>query len=155
MRRIAVCCTAAVLAACSPAKEQPAAAPPAAPAAPAAPAPLTRGDVAGKWIMTTMPADKDTVILTFEMVATASDSGWTVTFPKRKPEAVRVVAVAGDSVVTEAGPYESALRKGVKVWTHSTYRLKDGKLVGIAIAHYAVKTADSVRTLRSEGTRAP
>ena len=53
----------------------------------------------------------------------------------------------------DAGPYESVLRKGVKVTTHSVFRLQDGKLVGTTVAHYAIKGADSVRNLRSEGTR--
>ena len=68
---------------------------------------------------------------------------------------MRVVAVAGDSIVTEAGPFESVLRKGVKVSTNSVLRLQNGKLVGTTIAHYATSGADSVRNLRIEGTRAP
>ena len=35
---------------------------------------------------------------------------------------MRVVAVAGDSIMTEAGPYPSALRKGDKVTTRSVMR---------------------------------
>jgi len=65
----------------------------------------------------------------------------------------RIVDLAGDSIVADAGPYESALRKGVKVTTHSVFRLQDGKLVGTTVAHYATKGADSVLNLRSEGTR--
>jgi hypothetical protein len=76
-------------------------------------------------------------------------------FPKRKPVPMHVVAVAGDSIVTEAGPFESVLRKGIKVTTNSVLRLQDGKLVGTTIAHYATSGADSVRNLRMEGTRAP
>jgi len=45
------------------------------------------------------------------------------------------------------------LRKGVKVTTHSVFRLQDGKLVGTTVARYTTKGADSVRNLRSEGTR--
>ena len=59
----------------------------------------------------------------------------------------------GDSIVADASPYESVLQKGVKVTTHSVFRLQDGKLVGTTVAHYATKGADSVRNLRSEGTR--
>jgi hypothetical protein len=33
--------------------------------------------------------------------------------------------------------------------------MKDGKLVGMTTAHYSVKTADSVRKLKTEGTRMP
>jgi hypothetical protein len=74
--------------------------------------------------------------------------------PKRKPIAVRIVSVAGDSVVAEAGPYESVLRKGVQVTTDNTLRLKDGKLVGKTIAHYKTTKPDSVLELQVEGTRA-
>jgi hypothetical protein len=89
------------------------------------------------------------------MVATADTSGWTMTGPKGKPVPVRVVAVAGDSIVTEAGPFESFIRKGVQVTTRTVSRLQDGKLVGTIEAHYATKSGDSVSTRRSEGTRAP
>jgi hypothetical protein len=67
---------------------------------------------------------------------------------------MHVVAVAGDSIVTKAGPFESVLRKGVKVTVQSVNRLQDGKLVGTTIAHYATSGPDSVRNLRFEGTRA-
>ncbi len=156
MRRLAPCCFVAALVACGKSKEQPAAdstamaAPE--PTAEAAPAPLALGDVAGKWTMRTMAADKDTTLVTYEMVAAADGSGWTFNFPKRKPVAVRVQA-SGDSLITEAGPYESALRKGVQVTTNGVLRMQDGKLVGTAVAHYATSGPDSVRQLRIEGTR--
>jgi hypothetical protein len=89
------------------------------------------------------------------MIATADNSGWSFNFPKRAPVPIRVLAVAGDSIVTEAGPYESVLRKGVQVTTYSTLRLQDGKLVGSTVARYATSGPDSVLHLRSEGTRAP
>jgi hypothetical protein len=34
-------------------------------------------------------------------------------------------------------------------------RLQDGKLVGTTIAHYATKGPDTLRNLRTEGTRKP
>ena len=87
-----------------------------------------------------------------EYTLDAGDAGWTLHFPKRPPVPTTPTA-DGDSIVADAGPYESALRKGVKVTTHSVFRLKDGKLVGTTVAHYATKGADSVLNLRSEGTR--
>jgi hypothetical protein len=78
-----------------------------------------------------------------------------MTLPGRKPVPVRVVAVAGDSIVTEAGPYESVLRKGVQVSTRNVSRLRDGKLVGRIEARYTAKGGDSVAYRSSEGTRAP
>ncbi len=124
-------------------------------AAPAAPAPIALADVAGKWTVTLKPESGDSTILTFEMVATGDTSGWAFNFPKRKPVPVRVVAVDGDSVVTEAGPFESLLRKGVQVTSRTVNRLQDGKLMGATTARYATSGPDSVAQFRFEGTRAP
>lgn len=158
MRCIALCCCAVVLAGCNKPKEQPPAAeaPAAAsatPAAPPAPAPIALADLAGKWNMRTMPENSDSTLISYEMVATGDTTGWVFHFPKRKPVPVHV-AVGGDSLVLNAGPYESVLRKGVQVTTHSVSRLQDGKLVGATTAHYKTSGPDSVRQLRVEGTRA-
>jgi hypothetical protein len=157
MRRTALCCCAVILVVgCNKPKEQPPAteAPAAAAETPAAPASLTLADLAGKWNMRTMPENSDSTLVSYEMVATGDTTGWVFHFAKRKPVPVRVVAVGGDSIVLEAGPYESVLRKGVQVTTHSVSRLQDGKLVGATTAHYAKSGPDSVRQLRVEGTRA-
>ena len=151
MRRLTLWCCVAVLVGCEKPKEQPAAdTTMAAAPEPAMPAPVSLADAAGKWTMRVMPADADTTLLTFELVA--DSTGWVFNFPNRKPVTVKAEA-SGDSILTEAGPYESVLRKGVQVTTTSVMRLVDGKLVGTTIAHYA-KGADSVRSLRVEGTRA-
>lgn len=156
MRRIALCCCAVVLVGCSKPKEEPAAEAPASePQTPAAPAPIALADVAGKWSARTTTESGDSTLVTYEMVASTDTSGWSLNFPKRKPVPVRVVAVDGDSIVTEAGPFESVLRKGIQVTTRSVYRLQDGKLVGTTTAHYATSSPDSVLNLRFEGTRAP
>jgi len=156
MRQIGLWCCIAVVG-CGKPKEQPAAdttaaAAPAAEPAPAAPAAISLADVAGKWNMRTMPADADTTLLTYELVAGPDASSWVFNFPKRKPVPVRVTT-SGDSIVTEAGPYESVLRKGIQVTTHSVIRLVDGKLVGVTAAHYKTSGADTLRMLRLEGTR--
>ena len=156
MRRLVLCCCAIALVACSKPKEEPAVeSTTAAPETPAAPAPIALTDIAGKWSVRTMAETGDSVLVSYELVASSDTSGWSLNFPKRKPVPMRVVAVGGDSIVTEAGPFDSALRKGVKVTTRSVNRLQDGKLVGTTVAHYATKGADSVRNLRFEGTRAP
>ena len=122
----------------------------------AAPAPIALADVAGKWTVRLMPENGDTTLAKYELVATGDTSGWVLNFPKRKPIPVRVLTVAGDSIVAEAGPFESILRKGVKVTvSRSVYRLQDGKLVGATTAHYAKSGPDSVANLRFEATRAP
>jgi hypothetical protein len=64
------------------------------------------------------------------------------------------VTVDGDSIMTEAGPYQSVRRKGVQVRTNSVMRLQGGTLVGTTTARYNVKTADSVLVLNTTGTRA-
>ena len=120
--------------------------------APAAPAPIALADVAGKWTIVVKPETGDSTLVTYELNATGDPTGWTLVMPGRKPVAVRVVEVAGDSIVTEAGPYPSMLRKGTNVTTHTVSRLKDGKLVGTGTAHYS-KGADSVMHVRTEGTR--
>ena len=156
MRRFTAVLAIAALSACQKAEkpaEQPAAAPAPAPA-PAMPAPINLADVAGKWTVKTMPMDKDTVIVTYTLMATADTNGWTVTFPGRKPIAMKVSA-SGDSVMTWVGPYESMLRKGKMVTTNGAFHIVGGKLVGHQMAHYAVKTADSVLALRSEGEKTP
>lgn len=126
-----------------------------APATPAAPAPIALADVAGKWAVRVTPEGGDSAVLNFEMIATGDTSGWMFNFPKRKPVPVRVLAVDGDSIVTQAGPFESMLRKGVQVTSTTVNRLQDGKLVGMTTARYATKGPDSVAQLRFEGTRAP
>lgn len=117
-------------------------------------APISLGAVAGKWTIRTMAATSDSVLLTFELVATTDPSGWTFNFPNRPPVPVRIIATEGDSIVTEAGPYESMLRKGVQVSTRSVMRLQNGDLVGTTVAHYTTSGPDSVLNLRTHGTRA-
>ncbi len=157
MRRIGICCCAVVLLACGKTKDNSAmdqaaqstdsatVAP-----APAAPAAISLADVKGKWKMKTTAEGSDSTMV--EYTLDAADAGWTLNFPKRPPVPTKASA-DGDSIVADAGPFESVLRKGVKVTTHSVFRLQDGKLVGTTVAHYATKGADSVRNLRSEGTR--
>jgi hypothetical protein len=96
--------------------------------------------------------DSDSVILTYEMTASADPTAWTITFPGRPPIPLQPMA-DGDSIIVSAGPYESALRKGVQVSTNGVYRLVNGELVGQTTAHYQVKTADSVVMLRTNATK--
>jgi hypothetical protein len=155
MRRLGLLCCALVVVACEKPKEQAPAADTTAAMAPApappAPAPISLADVAGKWTMRVMPENSDSALLTYEMVA--DSNGFTMNFPKRKPVKAKVTA-SGDSLIAEAGPYESVLRKGIQVKTNSVLRLKDGKLDGTTIAHYETKGPDTVRTLKTEGTKA-
>ena len=151
MRPIVLLCCAAVLVGCGGGDETPAADTTA--AAPAPPA-LMLSDLAGRWTAQAMSETSDSVLVTYEMTATADTSGWMLMLPNRPPMAMRVM-VAGDSVVTEAGPYESVLRAGVQVSTRSVMRMQGGQLVGTTTARYQTASGDSVVTLRTRATRVP
>ena len=155
MRRFALFCCAAILVDCGKSEVQPARDTTAvAPATPESRAAISLADIAGKWRLRTMDEAGGNVVES-ELTATADTSGWTLTRPDRKTVPVRVVAVAGDSIITEAGPYESALRKGVQVRARMVLRLQEGKLVGTTEARYAMSGGDSVAHRSTEGTRAP
>lgn len=152
MRRFAIfCCCAAAIVGCAKTETKA----PAASQTPPPPPAISLADVAGKWSVRGMNEARDSTLVTYQLNATADTSGWTITFPNRKPIPVRVAAVGGHSIVTEAGPYESVLRKGVQVTTHGVFRLQNGKLVGMTVAHYRTPGPDSVRRVPTEGARAP
>jgi len=153
MRRSLALCAIALVA-CAKTEQKPdtttpAAATPTPTPAPAPPA-ISPADVAGTWEGQVMPMDKDTVLTTVTLIQTATMDGWKMKLPNGANPAVKVLSVAGDSIVVEAGPFASAVRKGQQVTTHSVYRLKDGKLVGTVHAKYA--NGDSA-TFRSTATK--
>lgn len=141
MKRIVVLCCAALLVGCGPGEQ------------PAMEATISLADVAGTWSVEALPEMGDSALVTYQMVATDNTEGWTVTFPDRDPLPVQVVAVEGDSIITETGPYESLLREGVMVTTRSVTRMQDGNLIGTFVAHYETMGADSVLQGRQRGTR--
>jgi hypothetical protein len=123
-------------------------------AAMAAPA-VSVADFAGTWSARAMPERGDSTLITFDLMATADTTPWMMHFANGEMATGRILSVAGDSIVTEFGPYTSALRPGVQVTTTTTSRLQDGRLVGTFVARYNVTTADSVLRGRVEGTRKP
>ena len=147
MRRAFVVC-AVLIAACG-SGEKPADTVAAAPATPPPPAPISLADMAGTWDTKTMPVDRDTVLSTAEVTATGTMEGWKLKIGG-KTYNTKVVAVAGDSVITETGPFPSVLRKGQTVSIHTISRLRDGKMVGVNHAKYS--NGDTA-TLRLEGTK--
>jgi hypothetical protein len=155
--RLALCCAALVVAACAK-KEAPkdtAAAMTAVPAPAPAPA-LAASDVAGTWHFAAVPTTgKDTSATEFDLAATADSADWTMTFTKSKLKVPAKHSISGDTLTISAGPFASQRRKGLKVSTVSTLKLDAGKLVGQTVAHYEKAGADSVATLRTEGTKAP
>ncbi len=118
---------------------------------------ISLADVAGTWNVTAKPeTGTDTSTTRYTMTATADTSGWTIAFPGRaQTVAVRVVAVQGDSIVTEAGPFPSVRRQSVQVTTRNVLRREGERLVGSTRARYQTTGSDTVLVLRTEATRAP
>jgi hypothetical protein len=118
-----------------------------------APAPISLDQLAGKWNVRVLSAETgDSTLTSYVLDAKADTAGWSFQFPTGGPIAMRVTSVAGDSVMTEAGPFDSRLQKGVKVHSLVTWRLKDGKLVGAITSHYDTKPP-TTRNLIADGTR--
>lgn len=155
MRILALSCCVAGLVACSTGDRDDVAAR-ATDTAPAA-STISLADVAGTWNVTAKPqSGTDTSTTRYTMTATSDTTGWTIRFPNRpQPVAVRVVAVQGDSIVTEAGPFQSVRRRNVQVTTRNVFRREGDRLVGSTRARYRTTGSDTVLVLRTEGTRAP
>lgn len=119
----------------------------------AAAATISLADVAGTWDMRSVPeTGADTTATVYQIQATAD--GWTLYLPDRDPiEAA--VTTSGDSIIVDAGPFESVRRAGLMVSTRGVFRLEGDRLVGTTVAHYQTTEADSVLSLHVEGTRAP
>jgi len=109
---------------------------------------------AGNCVVTVMPEDKDTVIVTYTLTSTNDTTGWTMKLPGRDVMSPKILAMNNDSVVIHNGPYESVLRKSVQVTTHSVMHMDGDKMVGKTVATYNSKGADSVVNLRTTATRA-
>jgi hypothetical protein len=116
---------------------------PAAPAAAPAPAqqaaPSTKSAIAGTWAIESTvksAAGKDTVVKS-QLTATADTNGWMTHLMGRDPIPTRVVAMGGDSVVAEAGPFQSVVRAGQTVTTHETLHFKGDAVWGTIEARYS------------------
>lgn len=117
------------------------------------PTPISLDQVAGKWNVRVLSTETgDSTLTSYVLDAKADTAGWTFRFPTGGPIAMRVASVAGDSIVTESGPFDSRLQKGVKVHSIVTWRLRDGKLFGAVVSHYDTKPP-TTRNLITEGTR--
>ena len=115
--------------------------------------PLALSDVAGRWKMRAENARGDSLTV-YELTATSDTTGWTITFPNRPPLPLQIITVAGDSIVTETGPYPSVLRQTVAVRSlRSVNRLEGDMLVGNFVARYETTRADSILYGVHRGTR--
>lgn len=114
---------------------------------------ISLADVAGTWDMRSVPETGPDTTATLAQIQVTAD-GWTLLLTDRDPVEAAATPSA-DSIIVEAGPYESVRRPGTMVRTHSVYRLEGDRLMGTIVAHYETSDTDSVLRLYSEGTRAP
>ncbi len=117
------------------------------------PAGIALADVAGTWNLTGTLATEVPTVINYSVVATDSETGWTLMLPNRPPIEIRIVAIDGDSIVGESGPFQSLIRDGVMVTTRTVLRLQGDMLVGTVDATY---DTDPVQMVPGtfEGTRA-
>jgi hypothetical protein len=127
-------------------------APPAADTAATLPPGKSLGAIAAIWDVNVMPLDKDSVLTTY-LLNTTDTTGWMFAFPDEGPVMMRLTNRMGDTLVAEAGPFESKLRPGMKARTVSTAAFEGNSMSGTVVAHYEGAGADSVKTYRIEGTR--
>jgi hypothetical protein len=112
--------------------------------APASGGAIKPADIACTWHGKSMVGPKDSVIVTWRLTTTADGQGATVKMGDRDPIPVRMVAIGGDSTVTESGPFPSILRPGQTVATLRTIaHYKGNRMTGTFEAHYA--SGDVVR----------
>lgn len=145
MRSISLLLAVALLAACAPKEEQPAAevAPPAAPYA----------AYEGAWNSTsTVEGTPDPVAGT--MTVTADGVGSTMSLPDR-PNIPITLSMSGDSLVVTTAEYESVLRKGVMVTTRVASVMDGAVLKGSLEATYQTPNGPLVVKGTSESKRAP
>ena len=115
---------------------------------------ISLADVAGHWNVRALAADRDTVLTTYELWTSTDTSAWKLKFDNR-PDTIRirVLSVAGDSIMIQAGPYHSVLRN-TSVTTRTTLRFRDGKLFGRSVARYEGQPPEAALRVRTEGVRA-
>lgn len=91
----------------------------------------------GTWNGKSMIGPKDSVVTTYTITIAADGKSGTMVFPNHDPIPLRVVALGGDSVITEAGPYPSVLRPGQTVTLLRTVaRVKGNDMTGMFQATY-------------------
>jgi hypothetical protein len=122
----------------------------AAPATPPAPAAVNIADLKGTWAGVSMPQDRDTVVASFDMMMTGAMEGNTLTLNNGARSNVTVLSVGGDSVVSTAGPFASAVRRGQQVTVHSIMHFRGDSLTGVTHSKYS--NGDSA-TFRLKGSR--
>lgn len=150
MRRAVLLGLAVVFATCSRADSPPAT--DTAMAMTEAPAATSLASFAGMWDVNVMPEGSDSVVTTHVLNVTDT-AAWRLEFSDRQGAAVRVTGMRGDTVLAEAGPFESGVRRGMQVRTTNSYWLQDGKIMGRTTARYETTGPDTLRLFHSVGTK--
>jgi hypothetical protein len=89
------------------------------------------------WRMQTLAGTSDSVVVTSALFMAPDGKSWVLKLPDRAPVPVRMVASAGDSMVTEAGPFPSVLRPGRTVTLlHMVAHVYNKDMTGTMEAHY-------------------
>lgn len=145
MRRLAPVVALALLTACAPKDEAPAAA-----AAPPAP---TLADFAGTWQVSSVLPNSPTPIAS-TMTGTADPASWTMSLEGR-PNIALTVSVAGDSLIGQTAEYESILRKGVMVTVRTASVKTASGLSGNLVATYKTASGTEVVNGTMTATKAP
>ncbi|MCH8123580.1 MAG: hypothetical protein IH853_10710 [Bacteroidetes bacterium] len=82
---------------------------------------------AGDWMTEAYSTDGDELLVAILLTATDSPDGWSWIFTHiDEPVLANSVAMMGDSVVVQIGPFPSALREGVTVESVTSYLLVHG-----------------------------
>lgn len=110
----------------------------------------------GRWNVQSVPVSGDTNPTRYVLDTSGDTASWTITFEGRTtPVRMHVIAMGGDSVVTQTDEFDSARRSGMKVVSTTVMRVQDGRLVGTTTARYKTTGPDSVLMLNTTGTRVP
>ena len=110
----------------------------------------------GRWNVQSVPVSGDTSPTRYVLDATGDTASWTITFEGRTtPVRMHVIAMGGDSIVTQTDEFDSARRSGMRVVSTTVMRVQDGRLVGTSTARYRTTGPDSVLVLNTTGTRVP
>ena len=110
------------------------------------------GGIAAIWDVNVKALEGDSILTTY-ILNTTDTTGWLFAFPGEGPIKMRVIDRAGDTLVAEAGPFESKLRPGLKTRTVSRAAFEGSTMSGTVVARYETTGPDSVRTYRIEGAR--
>jgi hypothetical protein len=94
-------------------------------------------DVAGTWHTKATVGPNDSATVNSVTIVSADGKSWSTT-TNGTTHTVRVVSFGGDSIVTEAGPYPSALRPGQTVsLIHTVWHIKGNNMTGTFTSHYS------------------